>query len=207
MTERLPLLLMPGWNGRPREMSRMARFFVNAGWPGDHVNILAFRDIWGSNIAHADEIRDAIDQLRQQTGSPRVDLIAFSMSGLAARWHLAHAEQPAVRRVVFVGTPHLGTILAHVGWGQGAREMRPGSDFLKTLATRPFPPEIHAFTVRTRLETRVFPAANARLDCALADYCVRFTTHPGMLKSPEVFTLVLSCLEHPNPTPPPSPHL
>jgi len=194
VTGHWPLLLMPGWNGRPRELRHMADFFRREGWPDDHIRILGFRNIWGSNIEHAAEIRDAIRSLRDQTRALRVDLIAFSMSGLAARWHLTHDPEPAVRRVVFVGTPHRGTWLAHIGWGRGAGEMRPGSEFLKALGSRPIPPDVLAYTVRTRLETRVFPGAYARLDSAVADHCVRFATHPGMLRSAEVFALVRSCL-------------
>jgi pimeloyl-ACP methyl ester carboxylesterase len=194
MSDRFPLLLLPGWNGRPRELRHMASYLVQEGWPRDQVSILGFRDVWGSNVAHAEEIHDAIRNLRDRTGAPRVDIIAFSMSGLAVRWHLAHAPEPGVRRVIFVGTPHRGTFLAHIGWGQGAREMRPGSEFLRSLQNRPLPPDVHAYTVRTLIETRVFPGSHARYEPAVADYCVRYATHPGMLRSREVFGLVRTCL-------------
>jgi pimeloyl-ACP methyl ester carboxylesterase len=175
-------------------MRRMARFLVDEGWAEEAVHVSGFRDIWGSNVAHAEEIRDAIDDLRQRTGSSHVDVIAFSMSGLAVRWHLSRTPDPPVRRAVFIGTPHRGTILAHIGWGEGAREMRPGSSFLQALAEQSLPPEVRAYTVRTLMETRVFPGSYGILPGAAKDHVVRFPTHVGMLRSKAVFRIVRDCL-------------
>lgn len=192
--DRPPLLLLPGWNGRPREMRHLARHLVQHGWPEEHVCVCGFRDIWGSNIEHAEEIREAIHQLRARAGADHVDIIAFSMSGLAVRWYLAHTPQPPVRKVVFIATPHRGTILAHLGWGKGAREMRPGSPFLQKLSQCRLPDGVRAYTVRTTLETRVFPASHAKLDAAAADYVIRSATHTGMLRSARVCSIVCNCL-------------
>lgn len=172
----------------------MAQFLVEEGWPETAVHISGFRDIWGSNIAHAEEIRDAIDQLRDRTGSSLVDVIAFSMSGLAVRWHLTVTSEPLIRRVVFIGTPHRGTVLAHIGWGQGAREMQPGSPFLQTLGARSLPSNVRTYTVRTFMETRVFPGSYGLLPGVARDHLVHFPTHVGMLRSKAVFRIVRDCL-------------
>jgi len=47
----------------------------------------------------------------------RIDIATHPMGGLAVRRYLEQAECP-VRRVVFLGTPHQGTVAAMLGWGR-----------------------------------------------------------------------------------------
>jgi triacylglycerol lipase len=172
-------------------MTRLERFLLGSGWDRDFVHILEFRDVCGSNLEHADEIADAVDRLRSQTGTDRVDIVAHSMGGLATRWYMANGPAPSpVRRAVFIGTPHGGTWLAWLAWGQGGREMRPGSAFLQSLDEVGIPEHVETFTIRTLLETRVWPARNAILDSADGDFSLRFATHPGLLRHPHVLRRV-----------------
>lgn len=190
-----PVLLLPGWNGRAREMRRLERFLIGSGWPGHAVETLEFRDIWGSNVEHAGEIERAVDRLMARAGTSRIDVVAHSMGGLATRWYMAHGPSPTpVRRAVFIATPHTGTWLAWMAWGDGGREMRPGSELLRALDDAGIPDHVETYTVRTLLETRVWPARNARLNGA-GDFHVRFATHPGLLRSRSVLHHVLDCLQ------------
>ncbi|MDB6078580.1 MAG: hypothetical protein JWO82_2327 [Akkermansiaceae bacterium] len=61
-------------------------------------------------------------------------IIAFSMGGLASRYYLQ--EMGGAKRCdgfFTVSTPHQGTRIAYFYPGKGARDMRPGSAFLKEL--------------------------------------------------------------------------
>jgi pimeloyl-ACP methyl ester carboxylesterase len=63
----------------------------------------------------AAEIGTAIERVRASTGADRVILIGYSMGGLAARAYLVgHAGDHHVRRLVTIGTPHLGSAFARV---------------------------------------------------------------------------------------------
>jgi pimeloyl-ACP methyl ester carboxylesterase len=76
----------------------------------------------------AAEIGAAIGRVRASTGADRVILIGYSMGGLAARAYLvAHAADHHVRRLVTIGTPHLGSAFARV-WTWQDRLSRCAAD-------------------------------------------------------------------------------
>lgn len=189
-----PVLLVPGWSNRARAMRRLARFLLQNGWPRDRVRALDFADPFGSNVVHAREVARAVDAMRATTGEDRVDIVAHSMGGLATRRFMAdQGEQPPVRRVVFLATPHAGTWAALLAFGGGRREMLPGSRFLRDLEHCEWPEAVDAIALRTRLDLRVFPPASAVLDCA-DNHCLRLVTHQGLLRSRRVHRMVLEAL-------------
>jgi hypothetical protein len=56
------------------------------------------------------------------------------MGGLAVRAYLCARGGAKVARVVTFGAPHGGSMHAHLGAGENAREMEPGSKWLEGLA-------------------------------------------------------------------------
>jgi triacylglycerol lipase len=185
------VLLVPGWSDRARRLNWLQREFIRGGWPSTHVDVVDFRDRFGSNIDHAAEIASAIEELRRKTGAERVDVVAHSMGGLALRYYLHfHAGSTKVRRVVFTGTPHRGTWMAYLGWGKGAREMRPGNPLLATLGgLPPVPPGIGALCIHTPLETRILPRSSALLSDSRHQR-VWCASHPRLLRSRKVFAAI-----------------
>jgi pimeloyl-ACP methyl ester carboxylesterase len=185
---RVPVLLVPGWSDRPRVLRRLRDRFLAAGWPPDAVATVDFRDRYGSNVAHAEELAAALAALLRTTGRRRADVVAHSMGGLAVRRYLADAAEPRIRRTVFLGTPHAGTWAALFAWGGGRREMLPGSQFLATLPA----PCVPCTTLRATLDLRILPGVSARLE-GEADVLLR-TTHQGLLRSRSVFAAILAAL-------------
>lgn len=161
----VPVLLVPGWGDTAPTVEPLRQRFIRAGWPESRVSALSFRNPVGSNAAHSAEIATAVRVLKGLTGADRVDVVAHSMGGLAVRQYLSDDEEmAAVRRVVFLGTPHRGTLAAVLAWGDGGREMVPGSDFLMTLNhAGPVPEGIEALALRTPIDLRVIPASSALL--------------------------------------------
>ena len=185
---RTPVLLVPGWSDRAKRLAWLKQSFITAGWPEHFVGVVDFEDRFGSNIAHAREIESAIDALLKNTGADRVDVVAHSMGGLALRYYLhQHGGASHVRRVVFTGTPHRGTWVAWLGWGDGAREMRPGHSFLTALP--PLAPGINALCIHTPLETRVLPQSSALLP-DVRHARVWCASHPRLLRSKRVFAAI-----------------
>ena len=192
-----PVLLVPGWSDPEAALAPLRARFIQAGWPPGRVASMGFRDPAGSNRAHAREVAGRLRTLREVTGAPAVDVVAHSMGGLALRHHLADSGGDGVRRVVFLATPHRGTVAAHLAWGAGGEEMEPGSPFLDSLnAVPPVPRGVRALAVRTALDLRVLPGESARLPEAdnVENVEVCCPTHPGLLDDLETFRLVAAFL-------------
>jgi pimeloyl-ACP methyl ester carboxylesterase len=86
---------------------------------------------------YAPLVERAVEALRTATGAPQVAIVAHSMGGLVARaWMRAHGQAAVARlaKLITLGTPHHGTALARFGLGLNARQMRPGSAWLRALA-------------------------------------------------------------------------
>lgn len=193
----IPVLLVPGWSDPEPVLAPLRARFVEAGWPPGRVATMGFRDPVGSNRDHAEEVAAEAEALRTATEVPEIDLVAHSMGGLAVRHHLAATGGRGVRRVVFLGTPHRGTVTAHLAWGAGAREMEPGSPFLDSLNAGPAVPEgVRALSVRTALDLRVVPGASALLPEAenTENVEVCCPTHPGLIDDRETFRVVVDFL-------------
>jgi len=189
----VPVLLVPGWLDTARDLAALRIRFQAAGW--SHVETLTFRDPTGSNRDHAQEIDSVVTQILAETGASEVDIVAHSMGGLATRWYLMTQDPAPVRRAAFLGSPHQGTLAAHLAWGVGGDEMTPGSDFLETLnGAPPLPDGVTALTVRTPIDALVLPGESATL-AGVEDRTVCCPTHAGLLQDDEVFRVVIDFLE------------
>jgi triacylglycerol lipase len=169
-TTRVPLLVVPGWNDGAVHVEPLRERFVGEGWPSTRVTALDFEDPTGSNADHAREIARAVEALLELVEADRVDIVAHSMGGLAVRHYLQfEGGAQRVRRVVFLGTPHRGSMAAMLAWGDGGREMVPGSDFLNRLNGKGsgIPDGVEALSIRTPTDLRVIPATSAVLAGAL----------------------------------------
>jgi len=61
-----------------------------------------------------------IDEVKQVSGANKVDIVAHSMGGLVARSYLeSDSYSNDVNRVVFMGTPHLGSAKSYPTWEAG----------------------------------------------------------------------------------------
>lgn len=190
----VPVLVVPGWFDTAEALAGLRVRLRAAGWPAERIAAVTFADPTGSNVEHAGEIARAVGFLRRRTGAERVDIIAHSMGGLATRVYLR--DNPgAVRRVVFLATPHRGTFSAYFAFGEGRGEMMPGSPFLDSLnALPPVPPPVEALTVRTLLDTHVVPAASGTLP-GVPDVVVCCTSHEGITRDLAAFRAVSAFLK------------
>jgi triacylglycerol lipase len=166
--EAVPVLVVPGWGDEAPDVEPLVRRLVDHGWSEVRVQALTFENPVGSNQENAREIARAVEVLRGLTGADRVDLVAHSMGGLAVRHYLLfEGGEDRVRRVVFLATPHRGSVAAVLAWGDGGREMVPGSDFLRRLNEGGIPEGVEALSIRTPVDLRVIPGSSAVLLGAL----------------------------------------
>ena len=206
--EPVPVLVVPGWGDNAPDVEPIRQRLIGAGWPESRVSTLSFKDPVGSNAEHAAEIETAVRVLQGLTGARRVDVVAHSMGGLAVRYYLkrtdldlgesADPEAFPVRRVIFLGTPHRGTVAAVLAWGDGGREMVPGSDFLMRLnEAGPVPEGVDALALRTPVDLRVIPASSALLRGERVrnlELCC--PTHTQLVDDEDTFQVILEFLLH-----------
>lgn len=128
---RLPVLLVHGYicnRGGWRSLAAALRR------RGECVTAPNFEPVYGSIDLWVPQISARIDELRAATGRDRVVVVTHSMGGLAARAYLRHHGGVKVARVITLGAPHHGSMHAHLGPGENAREMERGSRWLSDLA-------------------------------------------------------------------------
>lgn len=120
-------------------------FFCNAGmWfflqrmferEGLSTSVVEMPRLFGSLNELSALISDEVHRIHQLAPQTRVTVVAFSMSGLAARLALV-CEQTPDFQLITVNTPHKGTQLALLAAWLGSvngRQMVPGSDFIRDL--------------------------------------------------------------------------
>lgn len=174
--------LWNGWMRRLREQS--------------HPNVaLSLEPAFGSIDAYTDQIETAVQKLEASTGQPPV-IVAHSMGGLAARaWWRRHGRAGRIHRIVTLGSPHAGTLMANFAASTNARQMRRGSVWLAELSAQE-PADFGAqfdcyFSACDHIvcpsSTTVMPGARA--------IEIRSTGHLALVFAPRVFNDVLALLQ------------
>jgi len=151
-----------------------------------------------ADIDHfADMLHRRIEVLLAETGIERVALVAHSMGGLVSRAYLRRYGSARVSTLITLASPHGGTVLAYLGPGRDARQMQPGSDWLRHLADQESF-GVPVLSLGAGLDEIVVPQANSRLAGTRNE---TFSTlgHLSMLFSPAVLQCVQSELERPGP--------
>lgn len=113
----------------------------------------------------AARLEQLIERTCEETGYERVHVIGHSMGGLIARYYVQRMGGDArVHTLCTLGTPHGGTLSAHLIPQRLVKQLRPGSDVLTELA-EPAP------GIRTRfvafwsdLDQLILPKRSARIE-------------------------------------------
>ncbi|MGO8739427.1 esterase/lipase family protein [Rhodoblastus sp.] len=136
----------------------------------------------------ADRLDEEVERLLAATGAAKVVLVGHSMGGLIARAYLARRGRDRVAALITTGTPHHGSKLALLGLGRDARQMEPGSAWLRELNSRPPPVPTHS--IWSARDEFVVPRDSARLDGA-RETVLALPGHFGLLRAPQVLEAVL----------------
>jgi triacylglycerol lipase len=191
--DRSPVVLVHGFLYTARAMEPMARFLGRRGF---EVHTLTMSPSWGQ--VGIDELARQLAAFIDSTFSPgqRISLVGFSMGGLTSRYYLQRmGGLERVDRFVTVSTPHRGTILAHLSGRTGARQMRPGSPFLRDLNRDIETLERATFgSVWTPFDLMVLPPNSSRVP--VGEERVRWVAaHPLMVLQPTALRAVAELLE------------
>jgi triacylglycerol lipase len=120
-----------------------------------------------------------------------IDLVGFSMGGLVARYYLQRlGGLERVQRFIAISSPHNGTWTAFLRRNPGARQMRPGSDFLKDLnRDAAILNRIQSTTIRTPFDLMIIPSSSSEL-AAARSIRVNVAAHPLMVRDRRVLEWV-----------------
>jgi hypothetical protein len=113
----------------------------------------------------AADLGDQIERICEQTGHDRVHVVGHSLGGLIARYHVQRqGGHHRVESLVTLGTPHQGSLWAHVMPTPLVRQLRPGSPVLRELA-EPAPEVATEVTaIYSNLDEIVLPVSSGRCE-------------------------------------------
>ena len=141
-----------------------------------------------------------VEKTCAETGYERVHIVGHSLGGIVARYYVQRMGGDArVHTLCTLGTPHAGTLTAHLWPTRVAKQLRPGSALLEELAS-PAP------GLRTRfvafwsdLDQVIVPQRSARLahpDLAARNVLLRGVGHMSLLVHGRVAHEIAMVLAH-----------
>lgn len=190
----IPVLLVPGY-AMNRGVMRLFEFWLRrSGWRW--VLAMNHRPRSAPIPELARHLSQEVERLCQRSGASQVDIVAHSMGGLVASWYLMHLEgDRRVRRFITVGTPFEGTRTWIFAPGRQGLDMRPGSDFLRSLGSeRPSRLVLALWSARDYI---VLPSESARA-CG-REQELEWMSHMEIHFSATVFGRVADALLNPEP--------
>jgi len=157
-----------------------------------------YNPIGGSVPDLAERFGRYVDDIRRVSGSERVHLVGHSLGGVIARWYVEElGGHKVVDTCITIGTPHHGTLAAYLGFGQAAKDMRPGSDVIQTLedGLRKRKPTYVNFY--SDLDFLIVPPSSALLPEApnVHNHLIEDIGHTSLLLSDELVEQVCAHLE------------
>lgn len=138
-----------------------------------------------------------IERVRRREKAERVDIVAHSLGGVVARYYIERLGGAAnVGRLVTIGSPHRGTVIARLGaLFPSARETLSNSAFYAELGPLS-PRENIAFTsVWSRADAIIEPPESSSIAPVGEDRVFDDLGHLSLLLSPRVLDTVAERLE------------
>jgi len=154
----LPVLLLHGYVCNRGFMLPLRRYLQTRGIQAYGHNLEpAYADI----DAYADALARRIEEILKASGAGKLIIVAHSMGGLAVRAYLRKFGADRVARLITLGTPHQGTVMARLALGKNGAQMVPGNAWLRSLnELAPAVPSVAVFSYQDNL---VVPQLNATL--------------------------------------------
>lgn len=185
-----PVLLVHGWAGMASEMRYLGEGLRQHGFAPYSVDL---RPSDARIAATARAMGKAIDEVLAKEREAKLILVGHSMGGLDARYYLGMMfGTRKVERLVTIATPHHGTIWGGLAHGEAKEDLRPDSDFFRTLSSfgKPMVPTTSIFSWT---DQTVVPQNSAILDGATNLEHVGLS-HTSILRNPKVLGQVTAAL-------------
>lgn len=156
---------------------------------------------WTDDIrSMAARLGDLVAQVCEETGHDQVHVIGHSMGGLIGRYLVQRlGGDEYVHTLVTLGTPHAGTLPAHVVPIEVARQMRIGSDVISELAEPAPGCRTRMLVIWSDIDQLVIPQVNGRLvhaDLRVRNVLVRGVGHLSLPVDGRVIRHIGTTLAH-----------
>lgn len=187
---RVPVMLVHGYLSNRGYFRAMVRHLEARGVAP--IFVPDFPSAFSTIEAFTARLHAEIERVAAGTGQSQVLLVCHSMGGLAARAYLREHGSRRIARLVTIASPHHGSVAARLGIGAHARQMEPGSGFLRALAEaeRSSPPQVAATSIYSAHDNLVIPQETSRLDWA-RNVALSGVGHVDILRSPGALSVVL----------------
>jgi triacylglycerol esterase/lipase EstA (alpha/beta hydrolase family) len=117
-----------------------------------------------ADIEHyAEQLAAKVDAVCAATGAQRVALVGHSMGGLVSRAYVRRFGAARVERIITIGTPHHGSVLAWTYPGRSLVQMRPGNAWVVELNRDEGKPSVPMVSIWSRHDSMVAPQASSEL--------------------------------------------
>lgn len=187
-----PVLLVHGVLCNAGVWVRLARYLRKRGVTG--LYSLSYGPPLASIDSFAGQLARKIDAIVAATGAPRVIIVAHSMGGLVVRDHLRRHGSARIARIVTIGSPHHGSMLAWFFPGQSLAQMRPGNPWLAQLNAEQLDPALRFVSLWSWHDSMVAPQTSSELPGAI-DVVLAGIGHNALLGDASVFALVRKEIE------------
>lgn len=113
----------------------------------------------------AGELQEALESIYRREKGKRLVPIGHSLGGFIWDHLLLHkpelVEKYQIPLYIPMGSPHFGTLAAHIGIGQSARQMQPNSDVVLQHLNRRFHKDLEVYPFVSRYDLLVLPIETA----------------------------------------------
>jgi triacylglycerol esterase/lipase EstA (alpha/beta hydrolase family) len=185
-----PILLVPGY------FSNRACFLVFVKllrrFGGSHTYTVDPKPMTADIRDLARQVAEKVDAILSATRASRVNLVGHSMGGLIARYYVERlGGARKVNVCVTIGTPHHGSLLSRLALGTNAKQMRPGSEFLRDLNKfEHIGTETKLVSIWSIFDNMTVPPTTSVLGGRAKNISLDYIGHLSMLYSPNVARLV-----------------
>ncbi|WP_214406100.1 esterase/lipase family protein [Pseudonocardia lacus] len=157
-----PILLVHGIMDNRSVFTVFRRTLRRRGFGAVHA--MNYSLLTGDVRTAAGELGRHVERLLERTGADRLHLVGHSLGGVIARYYVQRMGGSAhVDTVVTLGSPHAGTMAAHLLPTALGRQLRPGSELMAELAAPSPDCPTRFLVVWSRMDQMVVPQRNARL--------------------------------------------
>jgi triacylglycerol lipase len=126
----LPVLLLHGYVCNRGFMLPLRRYLRAHGIAAYSHNL---EPVYAGIDSYAGGLARQVEKILADTGAEKLVILAHSMGGLVARAYIRQCGAHRVAKLITLGTPHHGTVMARLGAGENGRQMVPDSAWLQRL--------------------------------------------------------------------------